>query len=120
MFSWRYSVKPMIKLAMRKVRPGHEDQLRKWMAELNRRSAEVRETFAREGVRHEQAYLQKTADGPVLIYAMEAADHARASSMFRNSTLSIDQEHEHIMAQVLAEPANAELLYECKAGPGAC
>src|SRR5437588_3373288 len=38
----RYSVKPMIKLAMRKVRPGHEDQLRKWMAELNRRSAEVR------------------------------------------------------------------------------
>ena len=87
----------MIKLAMRKVRPGHEDQLRKWMAELNRRSAEVRETFAQEGVGHEQAYLLKTADG-----------------------LSIDQEHEHIMAQVLAEPANAELLYECTAGPGAC
>ncbi len=90
------------------------------MAELNRRSAEVRETFAEEGVRHEQAYLLKTPDGPVLIYAMEAADHARASSMFRNSTLSIDQDHEHIMAQALAEPANAELLYECKAGPGAC
>jgi hypothetical protein len=45
----------MIKLAMRKVRPGQEDQLRKWMAELNRRTAEVRETFAQEGVCHEQA-----------------------------------------------------------------
>jgi len=110
----------MIKLAIRKVRHGQEDPLRKWMAELNRRSAEVRETFAQEGVRHEQAYLLKTADGPVLIYAMEAADHARASSMFRNSTLSIDQEHKHIMAQVLAEPANAELLYDCTAGPGPC
>src|SRR5437588_10364263 len=98
----------MIKLAIRKVRPGQEDALRKWMAELNRRSAEVRET------------LLKTADGPVLIYAMEAADHARASSMFRNSTLSIDQEHKHIMAQILAEPANAELLYDCTAGPGPC
>ena len=110
----------MIKLAIRKVRHRQEDPLRKWMAELNRRSAEVRETFAQEGVRHEQAYLLKTADGPVLIYAMEAADHARASSMFRNSTLSIDQEHKHIMAQVLAGPANAELLYECTAGPDAC
>src|SRR6266480_8018112 len=110
----------MIKLAIRKVRHRQEDPLRKWMAELNRRSAEVRETFAQEGVRHEQAYLLKTADGPVLIYAMEAPDHARASSMLRNSTLSIDQEHKHIMAQVLAEPANAELLYECKAGHGAC
>ncbi len=98
----------MIKLAMRKVRPGQEDHLRKWRAELNRRSAEVRET------------LLKTADGPVLIYAMEAADHARASSMFRNSTLSIDREHKHIMAQVLAESADAELIYECKAEPGAC
>jgi hypothetical protein len=89
------------------------------MAELSRRSAEVRETFAQEGVRHEQAYLLKTADGPVLIYAMEAADHARASSVFRNSTLSIDREHKRIMAQVLAESANAELLYECKAESGA-
>jgi hypothetical protein len=110
----------MIKLAMRKVRPGQEDHLRKWMAELNRRSTEVRETFAQEGVRHEQAYLLKTADGLVLIYAMEAADHARASSVFQNSTLPIDREHKRIMAQVLAEAAHAELLYECKAEPGAC
>jgi hypothetical protein len=94
----------MIKLAMRKVRPGQEDHLRKWMAELNRRK--------RRGPRD--------ADGPVLIYAMEAADHARASSAFQNSTLSIDREHKRIMAQVLAESAHAELLYECKVEPSAC
>jgi len=43
----------MIKLAIRKVKPDQEGHLRAWMAELNRRSAEVRETFAQEGVRHE-------------------------------------------------------------------
>jgi len=38
----------MIKLAIRKVKPDQEGHLRAWMAELNRRSAEVRETFAQE------------------------------------------------------------------------
>jgi hypothetical protein len=56
----------MIRLAIRKVKPGQEGHLRAWMVELNRRSAEVRETFAQEGVRHEQAYLLKSAEGAVL------------------------------------------------------
>ncbi len=38
----------MIKLAIRKVKPDQEGHLRAWMGELNRRSAEVRETFAQE------------------------------------------------------------------------
>ena len=62
----------MIKLAIRNVKLGQEGHLRAWMAELNRRSAEVRETFAQEGVRHEQAYLLKTAEGAVLICCMNA------------------------------------------------
>ena len=105
----------MIKVAIRKLKPGQEDQLRTWMAELTRRSAEVRETFAQEGMRHEQAFLLDTADGCVLIYAMEAADHERAASAFRNSTLPIDVEHKRIMAQVLGDSANVELLFDCQA-----
>jgi hypothetical protein len=110
----------VIKLAIRKVKPDQENRLREWMAELSRRSTEVRETFAQEGVRHEQAFLLKTAEGSVLIYAMEAADHERAAQAYRNSTLPIDQEHRRIMAQVLGEPAKTELLYECVAEDNAC
>jgi Family of unknown function (DUF6176) len=110
----------VIKVAVRKVKPDEENNLRQWMAELTRRSAEVRETFAQEGVRHEQAFLLKTAEGSVLIYAMEAADHERAASAYRNSALPIDLEHRRIMTQVLGEPANVELLYECVAEDDAC
>src|SRR5437762_13107829 len=110
----------MIKLAIRKVKPDQEGHLRAWMGELNRRSAEVRETFAQEGVRHEQAYLLKTAEGAALIYAMEAADHKRAALAFQSSTLPIDRAHQRIMAHVPGESANAELLYESTAEEDVC
>jgi hypothetical protein len=106
----------MIKLAMFRVKPGEENHLRDWMAELNRRNTEVLETFANEGMRHEQAHLLQTSDGPILIYAMEAADHDRVASAFQHSTLPIDHEHRRVMEQVVAGPAEVELLYECKAG----
>jgi hypothetical protein len=105
----------MIKLAIRRVKPGEEANLRNWLAELNRRQDEVRETFVQEGVRHEQAYLVRTSDGPILVYAMEAADHESAREAFQNSTLPIDEEHKRVMRQVLAEGTDAELLYECVA-----
>jgi hypothetical protein len=106
----------MIRLAIRKVKPGQEGHLRAWMVELNRRSAEVRETFAQEGVRHEQAYLLKTAEGAVLIYAMEAADHKRAASAFQSSALPIDHEHRRIMAQVLAQTWSVPDFYSQSRG----
>jgi Family of unknown function (DUF6176) len=105
----------MIKLAVLRVKPAEEKQLRDWMAELNHRRSEVLKTFANEGMRHEQAHLLHTSDGPMLIYAMEAADHDQAESAFQNSTLRIDQQHRRIMEQVLAGPAKVELLYECNA-----
>jgi hypothetical protein len=103
----------MIKLAIAKVKPEEEVRLRAWLAELSRRRDEVQATFAQEGVRHEQAYLLQTADGPVLVYAMEAADHEQAAQAFKASTLPIDVEHKAVMARVLAGKADAELLYEC-------
>jgi U3 small nucleolar RNA-associated protein 14 len=80
----------MIRLAIRRVKPDEERNLRKWMAELKERR-----------------------DGPILIYAMEAADHDRASAAFRNSTLPIEEQHKRVMQQVLADKIDAELLYEC-------
>jgi hypothetical protein len=104
----------VIKLAIRKVKPDEEAHLRSWMTELTRRKEEVLATFVQEGVRHEQAYLFATAEGSILIYAMEAADHDRAALAFRESRLAIDAEHRRVMDQVLGGPANAELVYECR------
>ena len=106
----------MINLAIRKVKPGKESQLRAWRAQLNSRRSEVLETFRQEGVRHERAYLLQTADGPILIYAMEAPDHERAAAAYAQSTLPIDLEHKRIMTEVLGDHVPSELLYECKAG----
>jgi hypothetical protein len=106
----------MIRIDIRRVKAEEEGALRAWMAELNRRGAEVSETLAREGTRHEQAYLLKTSDGPILIYAMEAGDQDRAAEAFRDSHSAIDLEHKRIMKQVLAGTAHAELVYECVIG----
>jgi uncharacterized protein DUF6176 len=104
----------VIKLAMRKVKPGEESHLREWMAQLNSRRSEVLAAFQQEGVRHELAYLLDGADGPVLIYAMEAADHEQAAAAYAQSSLPIDLEHRRIMKQVLGDRVPSELLYECQ------
>ncbi len=103
----------MLKLSIRRVRHGKEQDLREWLAELNRRQEEVRETFAQESVRHEQAYLIPSSDGAILVYAVEAEDLKRARHAFGESTLPIDAEHKRAMGVALGDKVPAELLYEC-------
>ncbi len=105
----------MLSVVLRKVKDGEVDRLRSWMAELNERQDEVRETFAQEGVMHERAYLLEMEKGPVLVYAIEARDFEAASRAYNDSTLPIDLEHRKVMSKVLAEPADADLVYECQA-----
>ena len=105
----------MIKLGIRKVKPGEEEHLRNWMSQLESRRPEVLATFEQEGMRHEQVFLLNVAEGPILIYAMEAEDHSRASAAFAQSPLPIDIEHKRVMTQVLGGPVQYELLFECHA-----
>jgi Family of unknown function (DUF6176) len=104
----------VLRVVMRRVADGEVDRLRWWMAELMRRRDEVIETFVNEGVRHEVAYLLAAADVPILVYVMEVDDPERANATFRASTLPIDDEHKRVMGQVLAEPVEAELLYDVR------
>lgn len=104
----------MIKLSILKVRPDRVERLRSWFAELTRRREEVLETFRREGTRHEIVRLLETGDGPVLIYAMEAADLERAAEAFRTSPLPIDREHRDVLRACLAESAATEELFACE------
>ena len=103
----------MLKVAICKVGLEKEQQLRDWLAELMRRKDEVRETFIQETVRHEQAYLVHTSDGPILVYAIEAEDHEKGRQAFQNSTLPIDVQHKSVMQEVLADKPRVELLYDC-------
>ena len=84
------------------------------MSELGARADEVRETFKNEGVRHEQAFLISSSEGPVLIYAHEVENPAAAHAAYSNSTLPLDAEHRERMAAVLAEVVEPELLYDVR------
>jgi hypothetical protein len=85
------------------------------MAQVMQRQDEVRETFAQEGVRHEQAFILKTPEGPILIYAVQAEDQAAARAAFEKSALPIDQEHKSILDLSLGERPDVELVYDCEA-----
>jgi hypothetical protein len=95
------------------------DELRAWMAELGQRQDEVRETFRNEGVRHEQAFLIQSVDGPVLVYAHEVDDPDAAQQAYAKSTLPLDLQHREVMGSVVGEAADVELLYDVKLHPRA-
>jgi hypothetical protein len=105
----------VLSVSIRKVKPQEVGTLTDWMAQVRLRIEKVRETFRREGVRHEQAFLLRTSDGPVLIYAVEAQDHEKATALFEESALPIDLEHRAVMARVLGATPDVELLLDCSA-----
>lgn len=105
----------MLRVNVLRVDDSQLDLLREWMAELNARVDEVRETFANEGTRHEQAHLVHTSDGPLLIYAVEVEDVAAALSAYSESSLPIDVRHREVMASVVAEVLPTELLLDVTA-----
>lgn len=102
----------MIRVAFRKIAPGKVQELRAWMAEAQRREDEVRETFRQETVRHEQAYLIDNAGNHILVYVMELEDPEAAQQAFQASALKIDHEHRAVMAEVVEENVEPELLYD--------
>jgi hypothetical protein len=108
----------MLNVSFARIRPEKEQHLRKWLAELNSRQDEARQSMAQEGTRQEQAYILTTADGPILIYAMELADAKRAYAAFGKSKLEVDEKHRAVLAESLAESLDIDPLYEC-INPGA-
>ena len=103
----------MIRVAFAKVRADKLERLEDWLRELMSRKDEVRETFHRETMRHEQAFIIRGEDGPLLIYVMEAEDHERGRAAFQSSQLPIDLEHRRVMNEVLAEKLQVKPLYDC-------
>jgi hypothetical protein len=104
----------MLHITFRRVPAERVDALRAWMAELGCRHDEVRETYRIEGVRHEQAFLIQSADGPLLVYAHEVEDSEAAQQAYASSTLALDLQHREVMRSVLGDTADVELLYDVR------
>ncbi len=102
----------MLRVILRQVKPGREARLRAWLAELSARADEVRATFVDETVRHEQAFILQTVDGPVLLYVMEAADFDRGREAFAQSKHAIDEEHRQVMRECLGDRLENQPLYD--------
>ena len=95
-----HDLEVMIHLTFYRVRPGELGRLAAWLDEVGQRADEVRETFRREGVHHEQGYFLETADGHVLVYAVECGDYEAAREAFRTSLLPIDVAHRTLMPEL--------------------
>jgi Family of unknown function (DUF6176) len=88
----------MIYLAVDRVRPGHEQQLRDWFGQLQGpRRGEAELTLREEGIRHELAVLVDSADGLLLVYAIETDDLDRARAVADTSAHPVDADHRRIL-----------------------
>jgi hypothetical protein len=105
----------MLTLQFARIKPGKEERLRAWLAELSARKAEALQSLAQEGTRQEQCYILPGTggEGAVLVYAMDTDDARGAISAYGRSQLAIDVEHRAVLAEVLQEPLDLEPLYDC-------
>lgn len=106
----------MVTLRVRfsRVRPGKLDRLRSWLEEVAHRRDEALGTLATESVRHKAAWLLQTAEGPILVYAIEAEDLALVDRAFESSPYPIDHEHRRVMDESLLDPFPSEPLLDLR------
>jgi hypothetical protein len=105
----------MIELSVRRVKPGQEETLRSWLGQVGgSRRGEAAATLIDEGVTHETVVLVETADGPVVVYAIEADDLDRAYEVARTSRHRIDADHKRIMESALGEAVPIEVLLDLR------
>jgi hypothetical protein len=102
----------MLRTWIHRIKPGMEPRLRDWLAELNTRADELRESFAAGGVRAEQAFIVPGASGSLLVYVSEAADQTHAERVFTQSTQPIDVDHRRVMEECIAETLTDAPVYE--------
>lgn len=109
----------MIALSVHRVRPGQEQQLRDWFAELHGpRRAEAELTLREEGIDHETAVLVDGRDGLLLVYAMQSDDFARAKEVANSSTLPVDLDHRRVLRACLlpTDPADTDVVLDLRQG----
>lgn len=108
----------MLRVVFREIKPGKEQKLRTWLAELNRRADEVRATFKDETVRAEQSFIVAGPNGPMLVGVVDVEDPAKGAAAFAASKHRIDAQHRAVMKECLGPKLDIQPLYDVSAsGP---
>ena len=92
----------MIKLTVRRVRPGFEGPLQDWFAALQGpRREEAVATLRAEGIHHELALLLPGRDHVMLVYALQSDDLERARAVADASAERVDTDHRRVLREAL-------------------
>ncbi len=91
----------MLTVNVNRVKPGKEAALHSWFEEMTGRRDEVVDTLREQSVRHVQAFIVRTSDGPLLFLASEVEDMVLARKAFLASTGAIDADFKRVMSEVL-------------------
>lgn len=102
----------MLQTWIHRIKPGMEPRLYQWLAELNARSGELRESFEAAGITAEQAYVLPTESGSFLVYVSEAGNQSHAASVYASSNLPIDLEHRQVMTECVEETLQLAPIYD--------
>jgi len=93
----------LLSLHFYRIKPGCEERLRAWLAELEARAEETRSIFTEGGARHEQAFILSTPEGAILV-ALAELDRQRAEGPCdARSARQLDLQHEEILNECLGE-----------------
>ncbi len=87
-------------------------RLRAWLGSLASRREELRESYRRQGTRHELFFLIRTRTRPILVLISELADVEHATRSFLRSNLPLDLEFKTLVQEISEMEEDVELLYD--------
>lgn len=87
-------------------------RLRAWLASLAERREELRESYRRQGTRHELFFLIRTAREPLLVLISELEDVERGTASFLRSDMPLDLEFKTLVQEISEFEEGVELLYD--------
>jgi hypothetical protein len=109
----------MLRFIVKRPHPDRVEQMLDWFAELEGpRRDEAVATFGHEGIRHEQAVLVQTSDGPLLVYMMEIDESAPTTPPAERPAYAIDTDHRNAMTTALdlEHEVDARVVLDLRAG----
>jgi hypothetical protein len=87
-------------------------RLRGWLASLSERNSELRESYRRQGTRHELFFLVRTRESPLLVLISELADREEGAATFLRSNFPIDIEFKNLVLDISRFEPQVELLFD--------
>ncbi len=102
----------MLQVTIGRVDEDDVPVLRGWLAKLDSRRDELRESYSTHGTHHELFLLVRTPTQLLLLLIAEVKDDEQATRSFLRSNLPIDVEFKSLVQKIGPEAAEVELLYD--------